>query len=61
MTSPPRFSTRREAADFLRVSERTIDRLVKGGRLATVTIGGTRAVRFASDDLLPLAHDPRRA
>lgn len=61
MTSPPRFMTRREAADFLRISERSIDRLARAGRLPTCQIGGTRSIRFDSADLIALARDPRRA
>ena len=39
-----RYATRRETADMLRVTERTVDRLARAGRLKTHRIG--RSVRF---------------
>jgi excisionase family DNA binding protein len=42
--------TRREAAEFLRVTERQIDRLKRAGKLKSFRVGGT-AVRFWRADL----------
>jgi excisionase family DNA binding protein len=43
-----RYLTRRGAGDFLRLNERTIDRLVAAGRLLVVKIG--RSVRIRQSD-----------
>jgi excisionase family DNA binding protein len=42
--------TKREAADFLKVTERTIDRLRAAGRLPAQTLGA-RGVRFLASDV----------
>lgn len=48
-----RFATRREAAERLRVTERTIDRWTRAGRLKTVRVG--RLVRYELTDIDALA------
>ena len=47
---PTRLLTPKEAALFLGISKRTLDRLVKQGVIAVVRLGGSR--RFTMDDLL---------
>jgi excisionase family DNA binding protein len=44
-----RYFTRREAADFMRVAERTVDRLLAEGRLKALRIG--RSVRIRLSDV----------
>ena len=48
--TPTRLLTPKEAARFLGISKRTLDRLVKQGVVAVVRLGGSR--RFKLDDLL---------
>jgi excisionase family DNA binding protein len=44
--------TKREAAEHMRVSTKTIDRLVRDGKLTKFPVAGSsRAVRFRRDDL----------
>jgi excisionase family DNA binding protein len=45
-----RLATRREAAEFLRCSERQIDRMARDGRLRPHRLG-IRGVRFWTRDL----------
>jgi excisionase family DNA binding protein len=45
-----RIFTRREAAEFLRLTERQVDRLTRAGKLKSFKLGGT-AVRFWQADL----------
>ena len=47
---PSRLLTPKEAARFLGISNRTLDRLVKQGMVAVVRLGGSR--RFRLEDLL---------
>lgn len=47
---PSRLLSPEEAARFLGISNRTLDRLVKQGMVAVVRIGGSR--RFKLEDLL---------
>ena len=47
---PSRLLTPKEAARFLGISNRTLDRLVKQGLVAVVRLGGSR--RFRLEDLL---------
>ena len=47
---PSRLLTPKEAARFLGISNRTLDRLVKQGMVAVVRIGGSR--RFKLEDLM---------
>jgi excisionase family DNA binding protein len=47
---PTRLLTPKEAALFLGISKRTLDRLVEQGVVAVVRLGGSR--RFTMDDLL---------
>lgn len=47
---PTRLLTPKEAALFLGISNRTLDRLVKQGIIAVVRLGGSR--RFTMADLL---------
>ena len=49
-TLPSRLLTPKEAARFLGISSRTLDRLVKQGLVAVVRMGGSR--RFKLEDLL---------
>jgi excisionase family DNA binding protein len=44
-----RIYCRREASDYLRVSEKSIDRWMRAGRLKSYRIG--RSVRFRKSDL----------
>jgi len=46
--------TRREAAAYLRVKERTIDDYVRRGVLTRHRIAGTRSVRFRAEDVRAL-------
>ena len=55
-----RFWTRREVAEYLRLTERSIDRLRKLGQLRDVGVGVGRSVRFERDDVMKLI-DARRA
>ncbi len=50
---PPRIATMREAAEFLRLSDTSIRRLVKAGRLKPFKIGGS--TRYWVHDLEALA------
>ena len=47
---PSRLLSPKEAARFLGISNRTLDRLVKLGMVAVVRIGGSR--RFKLEDLM---------
>jgi excisionase family DNA binding protein len=47
---PTRLLTPKEAAQFLGLSNRTLDRLVQHGLIAVVRLGGSR--RFRMEDLL---------
>lgn len=51
--------TRAEAAEFLRVSLRTIDHLVISGQLISAKVGGRRLI--PADALRRLARPPRAA
>jgi len=51
--------TRREAAEFLRLSERSIDRYARTGLLTPVRIAGT-SVRFPREEVMRLI-DARRS
>jgi excisionase family DNA binding protein len=55
-----RFWTRKEVADYLRLTERSIDRLRKLGQLRDVGVGAGRSVRFERDDVMKLI-DARRS
>jgi excisionase family DNA binding protein len=46
-----RYLTTSEAADFLRVSTKTIERLVKSGRLRSYRIAGSGPRRFRQQDV----------
>jgi excisionase family DNA binding protein len=52
----PRLMTRREVADYLRTTERNVDRMRQDGRLPAVRFG-TR-VRFWSNDIDALFSTP---
>ena len=43
--------TKREVADFLRVSERQVDRLRQMGRLTCFNLGSAKSLRFNSEDV----------
>jgi excisionase family DNA binding protein len=47
--------TRAEVAQYLRVSERTVSRLIRAGQLPAVRIG--RAVRIRHSDLLEMLNE----
>lgn len=47
-----RLMTKREVADYFRVSTRTIDRWSKGGKIRKIKIGGE--VRFKSEEVAEL-------
>ena len=50
------FFTKREAAEYLRCTERHVDRMRQAGRLETVKIGGAkRTVRFRREAVEALA------
>jgi len=49
-TDLPRLATRAEAADALRVSTKTIDRLIAAGTLRAVNVG-SRSVRVTAESL----------
>jgi len=49
MTADRRIATRREAADFLRCTERHLDRMTRDGRIKSFRVG--RSVRFWMSDL----------
>jgi excisionase family DNA binding protein len=55
-----RLWTRKEVADYLRLTERSIDRLRKLGQLRDVGVGVGRSVRFERDDVMKLI-DARRS
>lgn len=50
--NPADLLTRSEVARYLRVSDRTVSRLIRGGQLPAVRIG--RAVRIRQSDLLEM-------
>jgi excisionase family DNA binding protein len=50
-TTPQQWYTIDEAADYLRVSRRTIYQLVQGGQLASYRVGGAGHRRFKRQDL----------
>lgn len=52
------FWTRREIADYLRLTERTIDAFRKRGLLQPVRVAGS-SVRFRRDDVLKLIAERR--
>lgn len=54
-----RFWTRREVAEYLRLTERTVDRLRKLGQLHDVGVGTGRSVRFERDDIMKLIAERR--
>jgi excisionase family DNA binding protein len=54
---PTRLLTPPEAAKFLSVSKRTLDRLVAQGIVAVVRLGGSR--RFTMSDLLETVYQNR--
>jgi excisionase family DNA binding protein len=45
----PRFLTRQEYADHLRVHPRTVDRLISEGEIRSVRVG--RSIRIPADEL----------
>jgi excisionase family DNA binding protein len=49
MTLKTKIATRREAAEFLRTTERTVDRMTRSGRLKSFRLG--RGVRYWLADL----------
>ena len=50
MNAPrPRWLTRRDAADYLRVSERNVDRFIRAGRLPSYRLNGR--IRLSVGDL----------
>lgn len=55
-TALPKVATRAEAADALRVSTRTIDRLIRDGKLRAVNVGA-RTVRVTVDSIDALIAD----
>jgi excisionase family DNA binding protein len=57
-TDNQRMWTRREAAQYLGLTERTIDMLRKRGRLPDVNVVG-RSVRFRGADVMRLIVEPR--
>jgi excisionase family DNA binding protein len=46
--------TRAEAADYLRVTERTVDRYADAGRLTKHRVEGVQSVRFARSEVMSL-------
>jgi excisionase family DNA binding protein len=52
-----RIWTRKEIAEFLSVSERTVDKLREAGKLPCKYLG--RNVRFDRDDVLALLRSPK--
>jgi excisionase family DNA binding protein len=46
------YLTRREAGDHLRLSDRTIDRLIKVGRLPVIKIGAATRIKLSELDRL---------
>jgi len=50
LTMTKRILTKREVAEFLRVSERQVDRLREMGRLACFNLGSAKSLRFHSED-----------
>lgn len=58
MSDAPRWKTKKEAAIYMGVSTRTVDRWVQMGLLQAYTLpGGTRR-RFRTGDLDKLLHGP---
>jgi excisionase family DNA binding protein len=55
----PVWLTRREAADYLRINEKTIDEYRKSGRLPFFRVGA--GVRFERSAVTALVSQPRRA
>jgi len=53
--SPADLLTRAEAARYLRVSDRTVSRLIRAGQLPAARIG--RAVRIRQSDLLEMLNE----
>jgi excisionase family DNA binding protein len=53
-----KYWTRREVAEYLRLTERTVDSLRKRGALRDVNVSG-RSVRFKRDDVLALIAERR--
>lgn len=51
---PPRPMTRKEAADYLRRSERTIDRMLKDGKIKATYLG--RAVLIDTASVVATVH-----
>jgi excisionase family DNA binding protein len=51
---PPRPWTRREAADYLRRSERTIDRMIRDNELVAVHVG--RSVLINPESIVSKVH-----
>ncbi len=45
------YMTKSEAADFLRVSESTIDRYVRAGQLGRFKVAGLQSTRFRRDEV----------
>jgi excisionase family DNA binding protein len=52
------FWTRREIADYLRLTERTVDAFRKRGLLQPVRVG-SNSVRFRRDDVMALVAERR--
>lgn len=50
--------TRAEAAEYLRVGERSVDRYAAAGRLTKVRVGNTQSVRFARAEVVALIDTP---
>lgn len=55
---PPLF-TRREAGEYLRLCDRSVDRLIKSGRLTPIRIG--RTIRLRRADVERLVDAPAAA
>ena len=58
-TDNQRMWTRREVAQYLGLTERTVDSLRKRGRLPDVSVVG-RSVRFRGADVMRLISDQRQ-
>lgn len=54
MTADDQWLTRREAAERLRVTPRTVDSYVRSGHLPRFRIAGTRSARFKATDVAAL-------
>lgn len=55
-SASPRWVTRNDAAAYLQVDPKTVDRYVREGKLTKYTLAGGRAVRFDQSDLDAMLH-----